>query len=167
MSEKFLAPLRPHFTGPFLNIFHRQEFAPENKKFTATFCRGGHAKKLGVLGLRIAAESCHGAALALRIRLFPAVSAALPLALPPPTQVSRQSPRQSPQQSESQLGGLVHGRENDNFWPKETEIYQSALKEQGAAKASCRETVVQKGVFGESVSSLPPQGLSLKTPERF
>ena len=28
----------------------------------------------------------------------------------------------------------------------------------GAAKASCGETVVQKGVFGESVSSLPPQG---------
>ena len=26
----------------------------------------------------------------------------------------------------------------------------------GAAKASCRETAVQKGVFGESVSSLPP-----------
>ena len=25
----------------------------------------------------------------------------------------------------------------------------------GAAKASCGETVVQKGVFGESVSSLP------------
>ena len=26
----------------------------------------------------------------------------------------------------------------------------------GAAKGSCGETVVQKGVFGESVSSLPP-----------
>ena len=26
----------------------------------------------------------------------------------------------------------------------------------GAAKASCGETVIQKGVFGESVSSLPP-----------
>ena len=26
----------------------------------------------------------------------------------------------------------------------------------GAEKASCRETVVQKGGFGESVSSLPP-----------
>ena len=26
----------------------------------------------------------------------------------------------------------------------------------GAAKASCGETVVRKGVFGESVSSLPP-----------
>ena len=26
----------------------------------------------------------------------------------------------------------------------------------GAAKASCGETVVQKGVFGESVSTLPP-----------
>ena len=26
----------------------------------------------------------------------------------------------------------------------------------GAAKASCGETVVQKSVFGESVSSLPP-----------
>ena len=26
----------------------------------------------------------------------------------------------------------------------------------GAEKALCRETVVQKGVFGESVSSLPP-----------
>ena len=26
----------------------------------------------------------------------------------------------------------------------------------GAAKGSCGETIVQKGVFGESVSSLPP-----------
>ena len=26
----------------------------------------------------------------------------------------------------------------------------------GAAKGSCGETVAQKGVFGESVSSLPP-----------
>ena len=26
----------------------------------------------------------------------------------------------------------------------------------GAAKGSCGETVVQQGVFGESVSSLPP-----------
>ena len=32
----------------------------------------------------------------------------------------------------------------------------------GAAKGSCGETVVQKGVFGESVSSLPPYGLLLK-----
>ena len=32
----------------------------------------------------------------------------------------------------------------------------------GAATASCGETVVQKGVFGESVSSLPPEGLLLK-----
>ena len=30
----------------------------------------------------------------------------------------------------------------------------------GAAKASCGETVVQKCVFGESVSTLPPQGQS-------
>ena len=29
---------------------------------------------------------------------------------------------------------------------------------EGAAKAPCGETVVQKGVFGESVSSLLPQG---------
>ena len=34
----------------------------------------------------------------------------------------------------------------------------------GAAKASCGETVVQKGVFGESVSSLPPLRFALKTP---
>ena len=34
-----------------------------------------------------------------------------------------------------------------------------------AEKASCGETVVQKGVFGESVSSLPPLRLALKTPE--
>ena len=36
---------------------------------------------------------------------------------------------------------------------------KSSLKSgrtKGAAKASCGETVVQKGVFGESVSSLPP-----------
>ena len=32
----------------------------------------------------------------------------------------------------------------------------------GAAKGSCGETVVQKGVFGESVSSLPPYGFLLK-----
>ena len=32
----------------------------------------------------------------------------------------------------------------------------------GAEKASCGETVVQKGVFGESVSSLRPQGLLVK-----
>ena len=31
-----------------------------------------------------------------------------------------------------------------------------------AEKASCGETVVQKGIFGESVSSLPPSGLLLK-----
>ena len=44
-----------------------------------------------------------------------------------------------------------------------------------AAKASCGETVVQKGVFGESVSSLPPEGFqdisgdleaNLKGPEK-
>ena len=35
----------------------------------------------------------------------------------------------------------------------------------GAAKASCGETVVQKGVFGESVSSLPPLRFALKTHE--
>ena len=32
----------------------------------------------------------------------------------------------------------------------------------GAAKAPCGETVIQKGVFGESVSSLPAEGLPLK-----
>ena len=32
----------------------------------------------------------------------------------------------------------------------------------GAEKVSCRATVVQKGVFGESVSSLPPEGFLLK-----
>ena len=31
-----------------------------------------------------------------------------------------------------------------------------SARAKGAAKASCGETVVQKGVFGESVSSLPP-----------
>ena len=35
---------------------------------------------------------------------------------------------------------------------------RGARRAKGAAKASCGETVVQKGVFGESVSSLPPQG---------
>ena len=30
------------------------------------------------------------------------------------------------------------------------------FSDKGAAKASCGETVVQKGVFGESVSSLSP-----------
>ena len=39
------------------------------------------------------------------------------------------------------------------------QILQSLLLSgcaKGAAKGSCGETVVQKGVFGESVSSLPP-----------
>ena len=42
--------------------------------------------------------------------------------------------------------------ENDRamFLPHQSE------RANGAAKASCGETVVQKGVFGESVSSLPP-----------
>ena len=31
----------------------------------------------------------------------------------------------------------------------------NSVRAKGAAKASCGETVVQKGVFGESVSSLP------------
>ena len=35
----------------------------------------------------------------------------------------------------------------------------------GAEKVSCGETVVQKGGFGESVSSLPPWGLLLKHPK--
>ena len=39
-------------------------------------------------------------------------------------------------------------------------------RDKGAARASCGETVVQKGVFGESVSSLPKR-FALKTPERF
>ena len=38
----------------------------------------------------------------------------------------------------------------------------------GAAKASCAETVVQNGVFGESVSSLPPFSLKhLQGPENL
>ena len=40
--------------------------------------------------------------------------------------------------------------------PLNVEFFWGRAK--GAAKASCGETVVQKGVFGESVSSLPPQG---------
>ena len=40
----------------------------------------------------------------------------------------------------------------------------------GAEKASCGETVIQEGVFGESVSFLPPEGLllnHLKGPENL
>ena len=33
---------------------------------------------------------------------------------------------------------------------------EKSERAKGAAKASCGETVVRKGVFGESVSSLPP-----------
>ena len=33
---------------------------------------------------------------------------------------------------------------------------ENSGRAKGAAKGSCGETVVQKGVFGESVSSLPP-----------
>ena len=43
------------------------------------------------------------------------------------------------------------------------QIYQKKKRAKGAAKASCGETVVQKGVFGESVSSLPPLRFALKT----
>ena len=41
----------------------------------------------------------------------------------------------------------------DEDWPQ-----QNSGRAKGAAKGSCGETVVQKGVFGESVSSLLPQG---------
>ena len=41
-------------------------------------------------------------------------------------------------------------------------MLQLSGRAKGAAKGSCGETVVQKGVFGESVSSLPPEGLLLK-----
>ena len=34
--------------------------------------------------------------------------------------------------------------------------FQKSGRAKGAAKGSCGETVVQKGVFGESVSSLLP-----------
>ena len=37
----------------------------------------------------------------------------------------------------------------------------------GAEKASCGETVVQKGVFGESVSCLPPCSLLSKRPKNL
>ena len=38
----------------------------------------------------------------------------------------------------------------------EKRTFLSSERAKGAAKASCGETVVQKDVFGESVSSLPP-----------
>ena len=41
---------------------------------------------------------------------------------------------------------------------KRFESQQKWGRAKGAAKASCGETVVQKDVFGESVSSLPPSG---------
>ena len=34
--------------------------------------------------------------------------------------------------------------------------WKNSGRAKGAAKGSCGETVVQKGAFGESVSSLPP-----------
>ena len=48
---------------------------------------------------------------------------------------------------------------------KSTAILSERAK--GAAKASCGETVVQKGVFGESVSSLPPLRFALKAHENL
>ena len=62
----------------------------------------------------------------------------------PPFHGSR-SPRETKYQNAScQMGGR--------------EVIKLLLwgRAKGAAKASCRETVVQKGVFGESVSSLLP-----------
>ena len=43
---------------------------------------------------------------------------------------------------------------NDSRMIHRCPTYSGCAK--GAAKGSCGETVVQKGVFGESVSSLPP-----------
>ena len=40
--------------------------------------------------------------------------------------------------------------------PKIHLLYTDSERARGAEKASSRETVVQKGVFGASVSSLPP-----------
>ena len=37
---------------------------------------------------------------------------------------------------------------------------EALLGAKGAAKGSCGETLVQRGVFGEPVSSLPPSGFS-------
>ena len=46
-----------------------------------------------------------------------------------------------------------------SFWGRIiASIFQGAPLPKGAAKGSCGETVVQKGVFGESVSSLLPEG---------
>ena len=50
------------------------------------------------------------------------------------------------------------------------DLWHFSLKSErakGAAKASCGETVVQKGVSGESVSSLPPLRFALKTHENL
>ena len=41
-------------------------------------------------------------------------------------------------------------------WKHATKKTQEWGRAKGAEKALCGETVVQKGVFGESVSSLPP-----------
>ena len=54
-----------------------------------------------------------------------------------------------------------------------TNVSKSALiclnseRAKGAEKASCRETVVQKSVFGESVSSLPPYEAQIKHMKNF
>ena len=41
-------------------------------------------------------------------------------------------------------------------------LFRSLERAKGAEKASCGETVVQKGLFGQSVFSLPLYGLLLK-----
>ena len=41
------------------------------------------------------------------------------------------------------------------FVPQNGRVHLQII-DKGAEKVSCGETVVQKGVFGESVSSLPP-----------
>ena len=62
----------------------------------------------------------------------------------------------TPSHSIPPLDSLLDSNRNPKFRLIRCDVFTMLGCAKGAAKASCGETVVQKGVFGESVSSLPP-----------
>ena len=58
---------------------------------------------------------------------------------------------------ESRFGGLkLANRRFEAIRANRSHVMKISGRAKGAAKGSCGETVVQKGVFGESVSALTP-----------
>ena len=64
-------------------------------------------------------------------------------------------PRKRKRGNQENLSNKAESRKKSGKSQKGQESRVSGIAP-GAAKTSCGETVVQKGVFGESVSSLPP-----------